>query len=46
MTFESYQAAKASLREFSPTLRDAHTIVRFYSKTHQRYRYARVYGRT
>jgi hypothetical protein len=45
MTFDTYRAAKNSLHEFTPALRAAHAIVRYYSTTHQRYRYARVYGR-
>ncbi len=44
MAFDSYRAAKASLREFSPEVRARHTIVRFWSTTFGRYRYSRVFA--
>jgi hypothetical protein len=42
MSYATKQAAINSLREFSPQLRKAHQIVRFYSEKYQAYRYARV----
>ena len=42
MVWDSYKAAKASLREFTPWLREAHTIVRFWSTTKNAWRYTRV----
>ena len=45
MAWDTYKAAKASLREFSPTLRAAHRIVRFWSTTQQRWRFCRVLGK-
>jgi hypothetical protein len=42
MIFTTRNAAVRSLREFSPALRAAHMIVRFYSQQDQAYRYTRV----
>ena len=44
MSYQTRRAAVASLREFSPWLREAHTIVRFWSTTHNAWRYCRVLG--
>lgn len=40
--YHTYKAAKASLQEFTPWLRKAHTIVRFYSNQDGCYKYCRV----
>lgn len=45
MAWDTYKQAKDSLREFSPEVRDRHTIVKFWSTTHGRFRYCRVYGK-
>jgi hypothetical protein len=42
MSFATKAEALASLREFSPALRAAHQIVRFYSETHGAFRFSRV----
>lgn len=42
MSFATKSQALASLREFSPALRAAHKIVRFYSETFGAFRFARV----
>lgn len=39
--WESYRAAKASLRKFAPEWRARHRIVRFWSTERQKYRYGR-----
>ena len=44
MIFATRATALASLREFSPAYRKAHRIVRFFSTTHNAYRYCRVFG--
>lgn len=44
MTFETYRAAKASLREFSFFMRRRHRIVKFYSDHHGAFRFARILG--
>lgn len=44
MIFDSRQAAERSLREFSPLTRARHKIVGFYSTSHNRMRYARVFA--
>ena len=43
MAWDTYRAALHSLREFSPAVRARHTIVRFWSTSHGRYRYSRVF---
>lgn len=43
MIWNTRTAALASLREFSPTARARHTVVRFWSTTHNRWRYCRVF---
>ena len=45
MVFTSYKAAKASLREFSPYMRERHRIVKFWSTTKNAWRYTRVLGK-
>lgn len=44
--YDTRAQAKASLREFSAEsgLRESHTIVRYYSEKHGKYRYTRVLG--
>lgn len=42
MSFATRRLAIASFREFSPWLREAHIVVRFWSTTHNAYRYSRV----
>jgi hypothetical protein len=44
--YDTRAQAKASLREFSAEsgLRESHTIVRYYSEKHGKYRYSRVLG--
>ena len=42
MSYSTKSAAIASLREFAPWLRQAHTIVRFWSATHNAWRYSRI----
>ena len=42
MSYKTYRAAVKSLREFTPFMRGAHDIVKFWSDTHNAFRYARV----
>ena len=42
MVFNTENAAYASLREFTPFMRKAHTVVRFWSETAQAWRFTRV----
>jgi hypothetical protein len=42
MSYATRAAAIASLREFSPALRKAHIIVKFYSEAFGCHRFARV----
>ena len=43
MIFDTKQTAYESLREFSTAVRARHEIVKFWSKTMQRWRYTRVF---
>lgn len=43
MVFDTHRTALASLREFAPWMRARHKIVRFWSHTHNRYRYTRIF---
>ena len=45
MSYATRAAALASLREFSPPVRAAHHIVKFWSATHSAYRHARIFGK-
>lgn len=42
MSYKTYRQAVNSLREFTPYMRDAHDIVKFWSNTYNAFRYARV----
>lgn len=42
MVFDTYKEAVASMRNFTPSMRAAHKIVKFWSSTTGRYRFTRV----
>jgi hypothetical protein len=45
MSYATRNEAIASLRCFTPYIRKAHVIVRFWSDTYNAYRYACVFGK-
>lgn len=44
MSWTTYAACKASLREFTPAVRERHTIVKFWSTRDNAWRYTRVFA--
>ncbi len=42
-TWATHAAAKASLREVSPRVREAHVIVKYWSTVYSTWRFARVF---